>query len=175
MSGCASLLPTSETATQAPWRSFDEAMRSFNAITPSKTTTADLTATGLDPFAQDNITILNYTDLIRRFAVPGTNSLADLDAGLGQCIAAKQDCRGYEIEQREMHHDHTGDFWLDNLNFRRVVTTTGWRFTATIVIYRDLVVYKLWSGQPAIREVEDVRNPLGPFQSIGLSGLQSMR
>ena len=174
LSGCSTLLPTSETATEAPWSSFDEAMRMFNAITPSKTTTADLKAMGLDPFAGDNITILNYADLIRRFAVPGTNSLADLDVGLTRCIESKQDCLGYEIEQREIHHDRTGNFWLDFLNFRRVVTTTGWRFTATVVINRNLVVYKVWSGQPAIREVEDVRNPLGPAQGIGLSNLPSV-
>jgi hypothetical protein len=175
ISGCSSLLPTSETATQAPWSSFDEALRMFDAITPSKTTTADLKAMGVDPFAGDNITILNYSDLIRRFAVPGTNSLADLDVGLRQCIEATQNCQGYEIEQRETHHNRTGNFWLDFLNFRRVVTTTGWRFTATIVINRDLVVYKVWSGQPAIREVEDVHNPLGPAQGIGLSNLPPWR
>jgi hypothetical protein len=171
LSGCSTLLPSSETATVAPWSSFDEALRMFNAITPSKTTTADLKAMGLDPFAGDNVTILNYADLIRRFAVPGTNSLADLDVGLTLCIEAKQDCQGYEIEQRETHHEHTGNFWLDFFNFRRIVTTTGWRFTATVVINRNLVVYKVWSGQPAIREVEDVRNPLGPAQGIGLSNL----
>jgi hypothetical protein len=173
--GCSSLLPTSETATEMPWRSFDEAMRVFNAITPSRTTTADLKAMGLDPFAQENITILNYADLIRRFAVPGTNSLAELDVGLRQCIEATRNCQGYEIEQREMHRNHTGSFWPDFLNFRRIVKTTGWRFTATLVINRDLVVYKVWSGQPAIREVEDVRNPLGPAQGIGLSDLPSIR
>jgi hypothetical protein len=175
LSGCSSLLPTAETATLVPWRSFDEALRMFNSITPSKTTTAELKAMGLDPFAEDNITILNYADLIRRFAVPGTNSLGDLDVGLAQCIEAKQDCQGYEIEQRETHHDHVGNFWLDFLNFRRIVKTSGWRFTATVVIKRDLVVYKLWSGQPAIREVEDVRNPLGPLQGTGLSNLPSWR
>jgi hypothetical protein len=175
LSGCSSLLPTRETATETPWKNFDEAMRMFNAITPFKTTTVDLKALGLDPFAQENITILNYSDLIRRFAVPGTNSLADLDAGLRQCIEAAQNCQGYEIEQREIHHDRTGNFWLDLLNFRRIVKTSGWRFTATLVINRDLVVYKVWSGQPAIREVEDVRNPLGPAQGIGLSDLPSIR
>ncbi len=169
--GCAGLLPSANTATQAPWGSFDEAMRVFESIAPAKTTVADLKAMGLDPFAQDNITILNYADLIRRFAVPGTNSLADLDPGLARCVEAKQDCQGYEIEQRELQRDHTGNFWLDFFNFRRVIRTSGWRFTATVVINRGVVVYKVWSGQPAIREVEDVRNPLGPAQGLGLSNL----
>lgn len=172
---CSNLLPSSDTSTQAPWRSFDEALRMFNSITPGKTTVADLKEMGLDPFAQDNIAILNYADLIRRFAVPGTNSMADLDAGLVQCVAARQECQGYEIDQRESHKDHIGNFWLDFLSFRQIVRTSGWRFTATIVIHRDLVVYKVWSGQPATREVEDVRNPLGPAQGIGLGDLPSIR
>jgi hypothetical protein len=175
LAGCSSLLPTSDIATEAPWRSFDQALRVFDGIAPSTTTTADLKAMGLDPFVGENITILNYADLIRRFAVPGTNSLADLDRALSLCLEAKQDCRGYEIEQREIHHIHSGNFWLDFFNFRRITKTTGWRFTATVVINRDLVVYKVWSGQPAIREVEDVRNPLGPAQGIGLSNLPSFR
>lgn len=174
LSGCSSLLPTGETATQAPWRSFDEAMRMYGAITPSKTTTTDLKAMGLDPFIEDNITILNYADLIRRFAAPGTNSLDNLDVALSRCIEAKLDCQGYEINQKEIHQDHTGNFWLDFLNFRRVVRTSGWRFAATIVINRDLVVYKVWSGQPSIREVDDSRNPLGPLQGIGASTVPSL-
>ena len=175
LGGCSSLLPSSDTSTQAPWRSFDEALRMFNSITPAKTTVADLKDMGIDPFAQDNIAILNYADLIRRFAVPGTNSMADLDTGLVQCVAARQECQGYEIDQRESHKDHIGNFWLDFFKFRQVVRTSGWRFTATIVIHRDVVVYKVWSGQPATREVEDVRNPLGPAQGIGLGDLPSIR
>jgi hypothetical protein len=85
------------------------------------------------------------------------------------------ECRGYEIDLRDIHHDHAGNFWLDFLNFRRIVRTTGWRFTATLVINRDIVVYKLWNGQPSIREVEDSRNPLGPAQGLGLSTVQSLR
>lgn len=175
LAGCASLLPTSNTATQTPWGSFDEAMRMFDSIQPSKTTSQDLKAMGLDPFVQANIAILNYADLIRRFAPPGSSSLADLDPALRRCIEAIDNCRGYEIDQRETHQEHIGNFWLDFLNFRRVVKTTGWRFTATLVINGDLVVHKVWSGQPAVRAVEDTRNPLGPAQGIGLSNLPPLR
>jgi len=175
LSGCSSLLPTTKVATEAPWQSFDEAMLAFDSIKPAKTTITDLKAMGIDPFSHDNVTILNYADLIRRFAVPGSNSLADLDAGLRQCIEAMLNCQGYEIDLRDIRHDRTGNFWLDFLNFRRIVKTTGWRFTATLVINRDIVVYKLWNGQPSIREVEDSHNPLGPAQGLGLSTLQSLR
>ena len=59
LAGCASLLPTSDALTQTPWGSFDEAMRIYNSIDPSKTTVADLKVMGLDPFAQHNISILS--------------------------------------------------------------------------------------------------------------------
>ena len=175
LAGCASLLPTSDALTQTPWGSFDEAMRIYNSIDPSKTTVADLKVMGLDPFAQHNITILSYADLIRRFAPPGTSSLAALDAGLRKCIEAMQGCVGYEIEQRETHQDRVGNFWLDFLNFRREVLTSGWRFTATLVIDGDLVVHKVWSGQPSIHAVEHSRNPLGPAQGIGTASLLNWR
>jgi len=33
-----------------------------------------------------------------------------------------------------------------------------------VVIVGDRVVYKSWSGTPAISEVEETQNPLGPMQ-----------
>ena len=175
LTGCANLLPTSDTATERPWGSFEEAMHVYDRIEPSKTTVDDLKAMGIDPFAGENITILNYADLIRRFAPPGASSLAALDPTLRRCIEAMQACRGYEIDQRHSHKDHTGNFWLDFLNFRRTVRTTGWQFTATLVLNDTLVVHKVWSGQPATHAVEDQRNPLGPAQGLGLSNLPFLR
>jgi hypothetical protein len=173
-SGCASLLPTSENATEAPWHSFDEAMRTYNSIVPGKTTTADLKTIGLDPFAQDNITILSYADVLRRFAPP-ESAIGDIDPEVSDCLKSLEKCTGYEIDQRQTVQNHVGNFWLDFLNFRRVVKTTGWRFTATFVINGDVVVHKAWSGQPATLGVEDTRNPLGPAQSIGSSNFPSIR
>jgi hypothetical protein len=36
-----------------------------------------------------------------------------------------------------------------------------------VLMVDDLVVYRSWSGQPGIDELEVTRNPLGPFQDIG--------
>ena len=55
---------------------------------------------------------------------------------------------------------------LDSLNFKRRTEISGWRFTGLIVLKDDLVVYKLWGGQPSIKESEETRNPLGPFQGV---------
>jgi hypothetical protein len=56
-------------------------------------------------------------------------------------------------------------------NFSRRQETTGWRFTGLVLLVNDLVVYRSWSGQPRISEVEITNNPLGPFQDIGPAAL----
>ena len=55
------------------------------------------------------------------------------------------------------------------LNFKRKVETKGWEFNAVIVLIKDQVVYKTWSGTPEIHEYSDTTNPLGPLQTIGPS------
>lgn len=56
---------------------------------------------------------------------------------------------------------------LSYADIRRHTDITGWRFNAIIVLKYDRVEYKLWSGQPSIKEVEDDHNPLGPLQGSG--------
>lgn len=80
-------------------------------------------------------------------------------------------CKGYEIDQRLIKRKRYGNFWADILNFKRKVDVIGWRFNGVILIKDSLVVYKLTGGQPAIHELEENKNPLGPFQGIGESGL----
>ena len=59
------------------------------------------------------------------------------------------------------------------LNFRRKTNIVGWRFNGVILIKGNMVVYKLTSGQPVIREFEESNNPLGPFQGTGESMLRN--
>ena len=56
---------------------------------------------------------------------------------------------------------------LDLFNFRRKSTESGWRFEALIVIIDDIVVYKLWGGNPMIDQDKETKNPLGPLQNSG--------
>ena len=56
---------------------------------------------------------------------------------------------------------------LDFMNFKRDTHTTGWKFSALIVIIEDKVVYKQWSGNPNIDRNESQNNPLGPLQGAG--------
>lgn len=167
LAGCSGMLPHGNVNVEGPWKSYDEAQQAFDRIVPYQTTVDDLKALKLDPHAQPNITILNYSDVLRRF-VPGTlTSLDDLDGGVRECISAKNACRGYEVVQKSIQRKRTGSFLADFLNFTRETDVSGWSFNGMLLIKDNTVIYKLTGGQPLIREEERNRNPLGPLQGAG--------
>lgn len=169
LSGCTSLLPKEEKHTEFAPASFAEAKANFEKIVPYESKIEDLKQLGYDPFANPNMTILTYADIVRRF-IPGTGvKEEDLDHWLGECVALRDECRGYEIEQKILNRKRVGNFLLDFLNFKRTVEVSGWRFNGLIILNGDLVVHTLWGGQPLIHEFEEDRNPLGPFQGAGAS------
>lgn len=164
---CASLLPRSKEATASPWRSYEDAQSTFDAIVPGMTTVDELKYLSLDPAANPNIAILNYSDILRRFLMNQSVSLSDLDHGVRDCVTAKVLCRGYEIDQRSIRKHRNGSFWLDFLGFRKETQIAGWRFQGLILLKNGVVVYKLSGGQPAIMQQEESQNPLGPIQAVG--------
>ena len=164
--GCAALLPQSQSTGTSKWESYDAANSSFSRIAPYTTTKQDLASLGLDPTNNANITILNYSDIIRRFIPSSAIASENLDKGIVDCIEAKNACSAYEIDVKSLNRKRSGNFWLDSLNFKRRTETSGWRFTGLVVLRDDLVVYKLSGGQPKIQEAEESRNPLGPFQGF---------
>lgn len=167
IAGCSALLPRSEALTDSPWQSFEEAQRTFDQIVPHKTTAADLKRLKLDPGSNPNISILNYSDVLRRFIPSPSVDASLLDAGVQECVRAATRCRGYEVDHRVLRRRRYGNFWADIFNFRRKTDIAGWRFNAVVLITDDIVVYKLTGGQPAIHEHEDSDNPLGPLQGAG--------
>lgn len=167
IAACSALLPRSETLTDSPWQSFEEAQRTFDQIIPHKTTVADLKRLKLDPAANPNVTILNYSDVLRRFIPSPSIEALSLDAGVQECLRAATRCQGYEVDHRVLKRDRYGNFWADIFNFKRKTNVVGWRFNAVVLITDDVVVYKLTGGQPAIHEHEESKNPLGPFQGAG--------
>jgi hypothetical protein len=169
LAGCGALLPRGETIDESPWHSFDDAQRALDKIFPYKTTAQDLKALKLDPLHDPNITLLNYSDVLRRFIPSPATDVQDLDAGVQDCIKAKSACRGYEVDQKMLKRKRYGNFWADFLNFNRKTDIAGWRFNGVILMKGNLVVYKLTGGQPAIHEHEENKNPLGPLQGIGQS------
>jgi len=171
LGGCRSLLPHGETVTDGHWQSFWDVQQTFDKIIPNHTTVEDLKQLRLDPAANPNVTILNYSDILSRFIPSPAIDATDLDPGVRDCIKAKTSCIGYVIDQRVSKRKRYGNFWLDFLNFKRKVDISGWRFNGVILIKGDMVVYKLTGGQPAIHELEESTTPLGPFQGLGESRL----
>lgn len=171
LAGCTALLPRGESVTEGPWQNFQEVQTTFDQIIPYKTTVHDLKSLKLDPEQNPNITILNYSDVLRRFIPPSSAKPFDLDDGVQDCLMAKSACKGYEIDKKVLKRRRYGNFWTDFLNFHRKVDIVGWRFNGVVLIKDDLVVYKLTGGQPSIHELEENKNPLGPFQGIGESRL----
>lgn len=167
VAGCSSLLPDQEAIVEGPWHSFQEAQQTFDKIVPYKTTVEELRQLKLDPEGNPNVSILNYSDILRRF-VPGTaiNGF-ELEKGVHECLVAKGACKGYEIDHKSITRTRYGNFWSDFLNFKRKTHINGWRFNGIVLIKDNIVIYKLTSGQPVIREFEENTNPLGPLQGSG--------
>lgn len=171
--GCGAMLPHGASNVEGPWASFEEAQGAFERIIPYRTTVEELNALKINPHSQPNITILNYSDVMRRFVPSAAISVDSLDAGVWECINAKSACRGYEIVQRSVKRKRSGNFWSDFLNFRREVDVTGWSFNGVLLIKNNVVIYKLSGGQPQIREQESNQNPLGPLQGSGEAAVRN--
>lgn len=167
LAGCQALLPTATSRTPFGWSTYAEAASALEKVVPYKTRRAELHALGFDPTDNPAITILNFADIAQRFPATAALSSDELDRGLRDCLQAGRRCTGYSINVKQVRRKRIGSFWLDTFNFRRQSETTGWSFNALIVLVDDVVVYALAGGQPAIREYETVRNPLGPLQSLG--------
>lgn len=166
-SGCSSLLPRSNESTASPWQTYQEAQLAFDRLVPGETTVTQLKELALEPSTNPNITILNYSDVLRRFLLNQSISINDLDEGVRECVSAKRSCRGFEVAQRIVNKQRNGNFFLDLLGFKRETHINGWAFSGLILLKDDVVVYKLTGGQPVIHEQEHNQNPLGPVQSIG--------
>ena len=87
-----------------------------------------------------------------------------INDGLRACLIKWQNCTGLEIEQTHTERESVGGFWLDIFGFRQETSLTGWRFNAVTVLDENVVILKVWSGQPNIRKLEEERNPLEALQ-----------
>src|SRR5690242_15523764 len=102
LSGCSTLLPKSKEVTASPWETFQDAQNAFDKIIPGTTTIVDLRHMKLDPASNPNIAILTYADVMRKFMLSPSLSLADLDDGVRACVTAKIGCRGFEVNQTQV-------------------------------------------------------------------------
>jgi hypothetical protein len=172
LASCAALLPTSKVDVQTSWRNYSEAQALFEKITINRTRAEDLKALGIDAATTPNVASLDHADLLRRFATAPAMDINMIDEGLRACLRKLQKCTAIEIEESHLQRERVGNFWLDFLNFRRETNISGWKFDAIFVMDDGLVVYKVWTGKPVIREFEESRNPLGPFQGVGETTLR---
>ena len=170
LAGCSSLLPKStETSgdTKTAWRSYQEAEASFASITPGKTTVDELRAQHLDPRANANMRVVPRYEVVQRFIVNSTITLADLDEGVRQCLEAREACTAWEINQQAMQKKSTGNAALHMLKVQRETQNAGWRFCGLLLMKDGVVIYKLTSGQPGILEVAQDQDILAPLQIVG--------
>ena len=165
-SGCSFLLPRQHEASHSTWETYQEAQQAFDKLKPGETTVIELKDMSLDPASNPNITILNYTDVLRRFLISQSITLNDLDEGVRICVTAKASCRGFEVNQKILRKQRHGWFLLDILAFKRDTEISGWAFSGLILMKDDVVVYKLTGGQPSIVGNESTQNPLGPVQAL---------
>jgi hypothetical protein len=152
----------------SPWEDFSEVKAAYDSIRIGDTDVETVHRLGIDPEKTPNVQILNYSQ-VAKSVVPagGTLSETDIPPGIRRCIRAQDHCVGYQLDQERIQRKRVGGFWSDFLNFKRETEITGWRFSALVVMVDSVVVFKQWSGQPHISEVQVSRNPLGPLQGAG--------
>ena len=153
-----------KTKDESRWDGFEQVKASFDLIIPFETTKADLEKLGFDPYQTSNVRILNYLSIINKFMPNASITMADLPPALRGCVEAKDFCVAYDLKIRNIESQRQGNLFLDLLRFKRRAHQTGWRFSAFIVLVDDVVVYKLWDGQPRIEGEVYKKNPLGPLQ-----------
>ncbi len=164
--GCTSLLPSAKDTVKSQWTTFYDVKEAYEMIIVGKTTRDDLRKIGFDPFVTPNIEILTYLNIMQNFMPNPSIKIQDLPEGLRECIAAHEYCTGYSFHQKNVREKRKGSVMMDLFGFKRRVETTGWEFTALIVLLNDTVVYKVWGGKPSIDTTSKQKKPLGPLQSI---------
>ena len=167
--GCAELLPRSNVEVKTTWSSFEQARAAIESLEARHTSAEQLRAAGLDPFTNPNVELLSFSDILRRFPLPG--NVSRLDPGLRECLDAGKACVGYAIDMKQLNRERVGPFVLDLLSFRRETHSSGWTFNALVLLVGDRVVDTLYGGKPSISERETQIEPLGPLQDWNGSGL----
>lgn len=164
-SGCASMvLPSEKEQQKSKWNSFEDVKISYTSVEPHSSTFEDLRNAGFDPQTMPNITTLSYLDAINRFSAMLKKE--DLPPGIQACIAAQDGCKAYLAQISSISRDRVGNVAADLFGFRQQTKVTGWRFEAMFLLVDDIVVYKLWSGTPAVEEYGTRTKPLGPIQDL---------
>lgn len=165
-SGCKTSLPTGSTTMKSPWKNFSEVKLSYDQIVPYQTTEVDLKKLGYDPFENPSIKILNYLDVMQRFVPNSSVRMEMVPPEVRKLIETREGYSAYELDLNYTKSERYGNTLSDMLSFSRKTKETGWNFRAIIVTNNNVVVYKIWSGQPLIERYDDRIKPLGPLQTL---------
>ena len=166
LSACSSWLPALQREVSNPWPDFAAVKRSFDQITPFQTSMEQVRALGFDPDTTPNMQMLNQAQVIEAVLPSPLQERSTVPPGVLQCMQAGPACMAYSMDPSRIEQRRVGNFLLDFANFRRHSVTTGWKFSALIVLIDQQVVYTQWSGQPQIHTTIERTNPLGPFQNF---------
>jgi hypothetical protein len=163
------MLPAAKQDVTNPWADFEAAKASFDQIIPYSTDMATVRKLGFDPYKTANMHVLNQAQVVSSVLPSPLLERSAIPKGILDCMNVHEACAGYLMEPSQIDQKRVGNFFLDFLNFKRQTLTTGWKFSALIVVVDDKVVYKQWTGQPKIESTELRSNPLGPLQGMGES------
>lgn len=166
LGGCAQLLPAAHQDDTIPWKDFADAKASYDKIDPYRTNLEAVRQLGFSA-QTSNVHLLNEAQVVNAVLPSPLKEKHTIPAGIKDCMQNQGACTGYLMEPSRIAQTRVGNFLLDFLNFKRHTITTGWKFSALVVVIDDLVVYKQWSGEPNIETVDLRTNPLGPLQSMG--------
>jgi hypothetical protein len=171
--GCAtqSLLPTQGVYTESSFETYTQVEGVVDKIVVGETKYSDLVNVGLDLENIPNVKRLTYLDVMTKFKLDSPSRYTlfnkiELPAGVLKMLAAKEDGLAYEINLERLKNQREGSVFLDMLNFRKNIHTTGWQISVLILIVDDTVEYVLYSGEKNIDRLEKKKNPLGPFQGF---------
>lgn len=171
--GCTtqSLLPTQGVYTESAFETYTQVEGVVEKIVLGETKYSDLVKMGLDLENIPNVKRLTYLDVMSKFKLDSPSRYTlfnkiELPAGVLKMLAAREDGLAYEINLERLKNKREGSVFLDMLNFRKTIHTTGWKISVLILIVDDTVEYVLYSGEKNIDRLEKEKNPLGPFQGF---------
>jgi len=166
LGACSTWLPAVHREVSNPWTDFASVKRSFDHITPFQTSMDQVRALGFDPDKTPNVQMLNQAQVIEAVLPSPLQERSTVPRGVLQCMQAGSACVAYAMTPSRIAQRRVGNFVLDFFNFHRQIVTTGWKFSALIVVIDQQVVYTQWSGEPQIHTTIDRNIPLGPLQNF---------
>jgi len=171
--GCAtqSLLPTQGIYTESSFDTYTQVESVINHIVIGETKYSELITMGLDLEKMPNVKRLTYLDVMSKFKLDSPSRYTlfnkiELPGGVLKMLASRENGMAYEINLERLRNKREGSVFLDMLNFRKTIHTTGWKISVLILIVDDTVEYVLYSGEKNIDRLEKKKNPLGPFQGF---------